>query len=88
MTHLLTFQGTLLCQVAISGGLSLGQRSVDAIGDDSELVSVDLPVEQLRHGFDDYLVNAPADLDRVVTIGRPGAVAPRSGSSLCHADMA
>jgi hypothetical protein len=74
LTHLLTFQGTLLCQVAISGGLSLGQRSVDAIGDDSELVSVDLPVEQLRHGFDDYLVNAPADLDRVVTIGPFGPV--------------
>lgn len=74
MTYFLTFQGALLCVVTESGALALAQRPIDAIGNDAEPVSVDLPVEQLRHNFDQFLADAPPVLAQIVALDRFGPV--------------
>jgi hypothetical protein len=74
LTYFLTFQGTLLCAAVEAGVLALVQRPVDGGGNDAQPVVVDIPVEQLRPGFDQFLTNAPAALDRTVAFGPFGTV--------------
>jgi len=74
LTYFLTFQGTLLCAAVEAGVLALVQRPVAAVGNDAQPVVVDMPVEQLRPGFDQFLTNAPPTLDRAVQFGRFGTV--------------
>jgi hypothetical protein len=68
LTYFLTFQGTLLCQAAIAGGAALGQCDVGASAG-QQLVAVDVPVQELRPGFDQYLAGASPTLDRTVALG-------------------
>jgi len=74
VTYFLTFQGTLLCVTAEAALLALVQRPVDAIGNDAAPVGVDLPIEQLRPGFDQFLSNIPPVLAQVVGLDRFGPV--------------
>lgn len=74
MTYFLTFHGMLLCQVATPGVRALTQCPVDAIHGEAEPIGVDVPVEQLRPGFEQFLANAPRVLDRAVTFKNFGTV--------------
>lgn len=74
LTYFLTFQGTLLCTALDAGVLALVQRPIADLGNDAQPVALDLPAEQLRPGFDQFLTNAPPDLDQTVAFGPFGTV--------------
>jgi hypothetical protein len=74
LTYFLTFQGTLLCAAVDAGVLTLVQRPVDGEGNDAQPVAVDLPVEQLRPGFDQFLTNTQPVLNRTIAFSPFGTV--------------
>ncbi len=74
LTYFLTFQGMLLCVAQEAGVLALVQRPVDAVGNGAEPIGIDLPLEQLRPGFDQFLTDAPPALDLPAALHRFGTI--------------
>ena len=73
LTYFLTFHGKLVYMVPHDGALILVQCPVDATNLAAELVSVDVPVERFRAGFDDYLADRQPVLDGTLMVRRLGA---------------